>query len=147
MNIGTAAAKSGVPTKTIRYYESIGLIDPAARTPGGYRKYGDGDVQTLRFIQRARSLGFSIKEVGGLLALWRAADGGCARAKALALAHLAEIDRRIDDLRSVRNHLARVIEKCPDQADPECAILADLMAPQRGSRTARPQKKTGFSKK
>jgi len=93
MNIGTAARQSGVPAKTIRYYESVGLIQPADRTAAGYRVYGREDVETLRFVQRARSLGFSVEEVGSLLTLWRDRSRSSAEVKALARHRVADIDR------------------------------------------------------
>ncbi len=95
MNIGNAAERSGVPAKTIRYYEEIGLIPPAIRAENGYRHYGRNDVETLRFIQRARHLGFSVKDVGSLLALWRDKKRASADVKTFALNHIKEVERRI----------------------------------------------------
>src|SRR3546814_3366994 len=94
MNIGSVARQSGVPAKTIRYYESVGLIAPAERTAAGYRVYGRDDVETLRFVQRARSLGFSVEEAGSLLALWRDRSRSSAEVKALAAHRLADIEDR-----------------------------------------------------
>jgi len=126
MQIGTVARRSGVPAKTIRYYESVGLIDAAERTAGGYRAYGERDVQTLRFIQRARSLGFPVSDVAGLLALWRDRRRQSAQVKALAKRHLAEIDRKIAELQSMRGSLEHLIQRCHGDDRPECPILADL---------------------
>jgi MerR family transcriptional regulator, copper efflux regulator len=93
MNIGTASERSTVPAKTIRYYESIGLIKPADRRGNNYRDYSEADVQTLRFISRARGLGFSVKEVSALLALWHDKRRTSHDVKSLALCHVEEIDQ------------------------------------------------------
>ncbi|MFQ5467374.1 MAG: Cu(I)-responsive transcriptional regulator [Kiloniellaceae bacterium] len=126
MQIGTAAEQSRVPPKTIRYYESVGLIAPARRTASGYRDYGERDVQTLRFIQRARSLGFSISDVAGLLNLWHDRDRHSAQVKALADRHVAEIDRKIAELRGMRETLVHLITRCHGDDRPDCPILEDL---------------------
>ena len=126
MNIGAAARASGVPAKTIRYYEEIGLIEAAARSGGNYRVYGDHEVQTLRFIQRARSLGFSVGEVAELLALWRDRSRSSRQVKALASKHLRDIDGKIAALKSMRDTLDELIERCHGDARPDCPILADL---------------------
>lgn len=126
MQIGCAAKLSGVPAKTIRYYESIGLINPAARSPGGYRTYEDHDVQTLRFIQRSRSLGFSVENVANLLALWKDRGRKSAQVKQLANYHLHEIDRKIAELESMRRVLNDLVERCHGDERPECPILDDL---------------------
>jgi len=129
MNIGTAADRSGVPAKTIRYYESIGLIRAAARTAGNYRDYDDHDLQTLRFIQRARRLGFPVKDVANLLTLWRDRGRASADVKRLAEGHLAEIDRRMEELRGMRRTLLDLMERCHGDDRPDCPILAELAAP------------------
>lgn len=129
MNIGTAAARSGVPAKTIRYYESIGLIRPAARTSGNYRDYDETDLQTLRFIQRARRLGFPVKDVANLLTLWRDRHRASADVKRLAEEHVAEIDRRMEELRSMRDTLVDLTKRCHGDDRPDCPILAELAAP------------------
>jgi len=126
MNIGTAASKSGVPAKTIRYYESIGLIPPATRAENGYRHYGDVDIATLRFIQRARRLGFSVKDVGNLLALWRDRKRSSAGVKKVALDHIGEIEKRIAELDSIRRTLVHLTERCHGDDRPDCPILDDL---------------------
>ncbi|MEE8203592.1 MAG: MerR family DNA-binding protein, partial [Alphaproteobacteria bacterium] len=112
MNIGEAAALSGLPPKTIRYYESVGLIEAAPRTNGGYRSYGDTDVQFLLFIRRARGLGFSVEDVAGLLALYRDKSRASADVKALALRHRERIDGKIAELASIRRTLDHLIDKC-----------------------------------
>jgi len=126
MQIGTVAEKTGVSAKAIRYYESIGLIAAAERTHSGYRVYGDHDVQTLRFIQRARGLGFSVGEVANLLALWHDSERHSAQVKALAANHVAEIDRKIAGLRGMRDTLTHLMERCHGDDRPECPILDDL---------------------
>ena len=126
MNIGQAARSSGIPTKTIRYYEEIGLIEQALRSSGNYRVYGDSDVQTLRFIQRARGLGFSVGEVGALLALWRDRARSSAQVKAVAERHLSDIDRKIAELRSMRATLEELTARCHGDDRPDCPILDDL---------------------
>jgi len=126
MNIGTAAGKSGVPAKTIRYYESIGLIPKASRADNGYRDYGDVDIATLTFIQRARKLGFSVKDVGDLLALWRDKKRSSASVKKLALDHIGAVERRIAEMETIRRTLVHLTERCHGDQRPECPILDDL---------------------
>jgi Cu(I)-responsive transcriptional regulator len=126
MNIGAVAEKSGVPPKTIRYYESIGLIPSADRRPNGYRSYDDIDMHTLNFIKRARGLGFSVDEVRDLLDLWHNRRRSSASVKALAVEHLETLDRKIEELRSMRRTLATLIERCRGDSRPDCPILADL---------------------
>jgi len=126
MNIGEAAERSGVPAKTIRYYEEIALIGPAARRGNGYRDYQWKDVETLRFIHRARGLGFTIEEVTDLLALYRDKRRASHRVKQLALKHVEDIDRRIDKLKAMRDTLVDLTEKCHGDQRPDCPILADL---------------------
>ncbi|MGB8274310.1 MAG: Cu(I)-responsive transcriptional regulator [Alphaproteobacteria bacterium] len=126
MNIGEAAAASGVPAKTVRYYESIGLIAAAARTANRYRVYGPSDVETLRFIKRARTLGFSVREIASLLALWRDRKRASAEVKRLAKRQLDEIDRKISELKSVRRTLEQLVERCHGDSRPDCPILKDL---------------------
>jgi MerR family copper efflux transcriptional regulator len=126
MNIGTVAEKSGVPPKTIRYYESIGLIPSADRRPNGYRSYDDVDMHTLNFIKRARGLGFSVDEVRDLLDLWRDRGRSSASVKALASEHLKALDRKIAELRSMRGTLADLVERCRGDHRPDCPILDDL---------------------
>jgi len=130
MNIGTVADRAGVTSKTIRYYESIGLIDPARRTDSGYRVYDERDVQTLRFVHRARSLGFSVSEVADLLTLWRDRNRASADVKALARQHLRDIDRKIADLQGMRDTLVHLMERCHGDERPDCPILDDLAGAQ-----------------
>src|SRR3954453_11483358 len=109
MNIGTAAKRSGVPAKTIRYYESIGLIASAGRSANGYRVYTDEEVETLRFISHARSLGFPVKDVANLLTLWRDRSRASSDVKALARGHIAEIDAKMAELRKIPKQLLQML--------------------------------------
>lgn len=126
MQIGIVARKSGIPAKTIRYYEDIGLIGSAGRTASGYRVFDQTDVETLRFIARARGLGFSVSDVANLLALWRDTHRASAQVKDLASQHLAGIDRKIAELQSMRGTLVDLIERCHGDDRPDCPILTDL---------------------
>ncbi len=126
MNIGAAAEMSGVSTKTIRYYEDIGLVPQALRRDNGYRHYEKTDVETLRFIQHARRLGFSVGDVGRLLSLWRDKDRASAEVKGLALSHVAEIESRIAELESMRRTLVHLSDRCHGDDRPDCPILDDL---------------------
>ncbi len=128
MHIGTVAGRSGVPSKTIRYYESIGLIPRAPRSEGGYRRYSERDLHTLRFVQRARGLGFSVKEVSALLALWRDDRRASADVKALSERHVIDIDHKISELQAMRRTLVDLIERCHGDHRPDCPILDDLAA-------------------
>ncbi len=126
MNIGEAAALSRLPAKTIRYYEEIGLVRPAIRAGNGYRDYGETDVHTLTFVQRARSLGFSIEDCRELLALYRDRRRASADVKAVALHRIAEVERKIAELESLRAALAELAERCHGDARPACPILDDV---------------------
>lgn len=125
MNIGQAAAVSGVPPKTIRYYESIGLV-VAQRSSNGYRHYREEHVHKLRFVQRARSLGFSVDECRTLLSLYEDKNRASADVKRLASARLADIDRKVEELRSIRAALATLVEACSGDNRPDCPILDQL---------------------
>lgn len=124
--IGEAAAASGVSAKMIRYYESIGLIPPARRTESGYRAYGDDDVHVLRFIRRARDLGFSIDAIRDLLALWRNKTRASADVKRIAQQHIAELEARIAVLQDMTGALRRLTESCYGDDRPDCPILGGL---------------------
>jgi MerR family copper efflux transcriptional regulator len=126
MKIGQAAAASDVPAKTIRYYESIGLLKPAPRSEGGYRVYGETDLRVLKFIQRARSLGFSVKDVGNLLQLWSDRERSSSDVKAVALRHVEEIDRKLAELKSMRDTLVHLMHRCHGDDRPDCPIIDDL---------------------
>ncbi len=126
MKIGDAAKQSGVPAKTIRYYESVGLIEAATRQDNGYRDYSETDVHTLRFISRARGLGFTVKDVAMLLALYRDSSRASADVKAVAARHVDRIDEKIAELQSMRQTLLHLIDRCHGDDRPDCPILADL---------------------
>jgi MerR family copper efflux transcriptional regulator len=128
VKIGQAAASSGVSERMIRHYEKIGLISAAARRDSGYRDYDDRDVHTLRFISRARDLGFPIEEIRQLLALWQDRGRSSADVKALALARAAELKRKVDELEQMRHSLEHLAASCHGDARPECPILHDLAA-------------------
>ncbi len=125
-SIGRAAEISGVTPKMIRHYESLGLIPKAARTLGDYRVYSASEVHTLRFVRRARRLGFSMEEIGGLVSLWKNQRRASAAVKRLALRHIAQLDSKIEELRSMRATLADLAAHCHGDQRPECPILDDL---------------------
>ena len=137
MNIGQASEASGVSAKMIRYYEQIGLITPAARTGNNYRVYGTQDVHNLRFIKRARSLGFSIEDCRALLALYADQERSSGEVKAVAERHLREIEEKIAALRAMQATLAHLVEACAGDHRPDCPILADLAAEPGGAAPAR----------
>ncbi len=134
MNIGEAAAASGVSAKMLRYYESIGLIEAPARSASGYRSYGTADVHTLRFIKRARSLGFSLEETAELLALWRDKGRASADVKAFALKHVGELETKIAELQSMVRTLKHLASCCQGDERPDCPILDDLAREGREAR-------------
>ena len=125
MNIGEAARLSGLPPKTIRYYEEVGLIKPH-RAANGYRHYLDRDVHMLRFLQRSRSLGFSIEEARRLLSLYGDDKRRSGDVKLLAGRRMADIDRKIEELQSLRRALADLTEQCQGGAAPDCPILDEI---------------------
>jgi MerR family transcriptional regulator, copper efflux regulator len=126
MNIGQASQHSAVSAKMIRHYESLGLLPKVPRTAAGYRQYDDTTVHTLRFIRRARDLGFGIKEIGTLLGLWRNRRRASAEVKRIALAHAADLQRRIDEMAAMKRTLEHLAHCCHGDARPECPILDDL---------------------
>lgn len=126
MNIGTVAARSGVPAKTIRYYESISLIPAASRSDNSYRHYSERDVQTLRFIRRARSLGFSIEDVSDLLGLWHNKRRPKAQVRALAHRHMVRVKEKIRELESVVRVLEDLVDRCDGDDRPDCPILDEI---------------------
>ncbi|BBH44149.1 MULTISPECIES: Cu(I)-responsive transcriptional regulator [Pseudomonas] len=126
MNIGQAARRSGLSTKMIRYYESIGLLKPATRSDSGYRLYQPQDLHSLAFIKRSRDLGFSLEEVGKLLTLWQDRQRASADVKALAVQHIDELNRRIEELVSLRDTLSELAAHCQGNDRPDCPILKDL---------------------
>jgi len=126
MNIGQAAKQSGISAKMIRYYESIGLISPAVRTDSGYRVYSDHDVHTLRFVRRARDLGFSVEQMNELLALWQDRSRASADVKRIALEHIEELERKAEALREMAATLKHLAQHCHGDERPDCPILENL---------------------
>ena len=126
MNIGEAAKASGVSAKTIRYYEAARLITPANRTEAGYRVYTQADVVMLRFIKRARDLGFSIERIRRLVDLWQDKSRASADVKRLALDHIAEIRAKIAAMTAMRDTVQELADACEGDDRPECPILRDL---------------------
>jgi Cu(I)-responsive transcriptional regulator len=132
LNIGRAAEASGVSPKMIRHYESIGLLPAAGRTVAGYRIYREGDVHTLRFVRRARDLGFSMKEIGALVGLWQNRRRASSDVKKLAARHMQQLETKIREMQSMRDTLAHLAEHCHGDERPDCPILEDL-ATQHGA--------------
>lgn len=134
VNIGEAARLSGVSAKMLRHYEGLGLLPRVRRTDSGYRLYAESDVHTLRFIKRARDLGFSMEEIAELVSLWQNRRRASASVKRIAQRHADELAQRIAALQSMQQTLAHLIHGCHGDERPECPILADLAstaAPQR----------------
>jgi MerR family copper efflux transcriptional regulator len=129
MNIGAVSEATGISAKTIRYYESIGLTPEPERRDNGYRDYGPNDVATLKFVQRARGLGFPLEEVRALLALWRDQDRASADVKQLALDHIDVIEERIAELETMKRTLQDLTRRCHGDDRPDCPILEDLAKP------------------
>jgi Cu(I)-responsive transcriptional regulator len=130
MNIGQASNLSGVSSKMIRYYESVGLLPAAARRANGYRDYGDQDVAILQFVRRTRDLGFSLEEVSALLTLWRDKKRSSREVKRLAEAHIADLQTRIREMRAVMKTLRELGSHCHGDERSECPILDDLANPE-----------------
>jgi MerR family copper efflux transcriptional regulator len=126
MDIGAAAKRSGVSAKMIRHYEAIGLLPKAARTFANYRIYADNDVHTLRFIKRARTLGFSMEDIKELLALWQNRSRSSAAVKRIAGRHLEELRHKIAELKSIADALDHLARHCHGDHRPQCPILEDL---------------------
>jgi MerR family gold-responsive transcriptional activator of gol and ges genes len=129
MNIGEAAKASGVSAKMIRYYEQTGLIPKADRKDSGYRDYSPSDVHMLRFIRRARDLGFAVAEINDLLSLWRDTSRHSADVKRIAQAHIAQLRERIENLEQMVATLGTLVDCCAGDDRPDCPILADLEEP------------------
>ena len=126
MNIGEAADHSGIPTKTIRYYEEIGLIRPALRAANNYRHYDETRIRTLQFLKRARSLGFTIEECRELSSLYQDRSRSSADVKRIAQTRVDHINQKITELQSMRNTLEHLIADCHGDDLPDCPILDDL---------------------
>ena len=129
MNIGQAASASGVSAKMIRYYESIALIPPGRRSESGYRIYSENDLHALRFVKRARTLGFSLDQIRDLLSLWQNKERASADVKRIALGHVAELNQRIDELTEMRDTLQTLARCCKGNDRPDCPILQSLAGP------------------
>lgn len=128
MNIGELAKASGVNAKLIRHYEAIGLIPKAARTEAGYRVYNSNDIQFLRFIKRARGLGFSMKEIKKLMGLWRNKSRASREVKALALDHVQALEQKILAMQEMAENLKTLARKCHGDSRPDCPIIRGLEA-------------------
>ena len=126
MDIGRASKASGVSVKMIRHYEAIGLLAKVARTSANYRLYRESDVHTLRFIRRARTLGFSTDEIGNLLSLWQNKSRSSATVKKIAGQHVEELHRKIAELKAMADTLAHLAKHCHGDQRPDCPILTDL---------------------
>lgn len=126
MNIGQAAAASGVSAKMIRYYEEIGLVAPASRTASNYRSYGEDEVHRLRFVRRARMLGFSLEETDRLLKLWGDKSRASAEVKKVALDHIADMEEKIAAMQDMVATLKSLADCCHGDQRPNCPILNDL---------------------
>ena len=126
MNIGQAASSSGVSAKMIRYYEQIGLINPPMRTDSNYRVYGPDEVHVLRFIKRARTLGFSVEETAALLGLWQDRSRASAEVRDIASSHIAALETKIAELQGMVKTLSHLVHCCAGDSRPDCPILDDL---------------------
>jgi Cu(I)-responsive transcriptional regulator len=126
MNIGEAAKASGVSAKMIRHYESVGLFPEPARTDSGYRQYGDKEIGTLRFIRHSRDLGFSIEQIRELLGLWQNRKRPSRQVRALAQAHIEELEEKLEDLRAMKATLEHLVHCCHGDERPDCPIIETL---------------------
>lgn len=146
MNIGQAARASNVSAKMIRYYEQTGLIPKATRSEAGYRNYGPSDVHTLRFIRRARDLGFSVEQIGELLALWRDRSRVSADVKAVTLSHVADLKAKIVELQAMTRTLEHLADNCQGDERPECPIIEGLAEAAETASVARTAKRAVAAK-
>jgi MerR family copper efflux transcriptional regulator len=143
MNIGQAAQASGVSAKMIRYYESIGLIPKTVRTEAGYRVYSDHDVHTLRFIRRARDLGFSVEQIADLVSLWQDRERASKDVKTIALEHVTVLERKIRELQEMASTLKHLARNCHGDTRPHCPILEELANDEAGQAHIRQDAKFG----
>ncbi|GBU15490.1 Cu(I)-responsive transcriptional regulator [Polaromonas sp.] len=125
-SIGQVASQTGASTKMIRHYEMLGLLPAVHRTDAGYRQYSSREVHTLRFIRRARLLGFSMVEIAELLKLWQNQQRASADVKRIALAHVADLERRITEMQAMRQTLQQLVHGCQGNNRPDCPILSEL---------------------
>lgn len=126
MNIGAAARQSSVSAKMLRHYESLGLLPQVQRSDSGYRQYSQGEVHTLRFIKRARDLGFSMAEIAELVSLWQNRRRASASVRRIAQKHADELAQRIAAMQAMQQTLANLIDCCHGDERPDCPILDDL---------------------
>ena len=126
LTIGDAARETGVSAKMIRHYESVGLLAQARRSDAGYRQYGEPDLHTLRFIRRARDLGFSIEQIRELLALWQDRRRPSRQVKAFALAHIAELEQKLQQIQAMKATLEHLVRGCNGDDRPDCPIIDGL---------------------
>ena len=126
--IGQAAQRAGVSARMVRHYETLGLLAPVARTEGGYRQYTESDVHALRFIRRARDLGFSMAEIATLLGLWQDKARASGHVKQLAQTHIAALGQRIADMQAMQRSLQTLVQCCHGDDLPDCPILDNLAA-------------------
>lgn len=145
MNIGQASKATGISTKMIRHYESIRLISPALRTESGYRVYQDADIHALRFISRARDLGFSIDQMRDLLALWRDRSRASATVKAMALEHIRVLEGKVEALRAMSRSLKHLADHCHGDNRPDCPIIEEFAEARTPSPRARHRPKFGIT--
>ncbi|MEJ8294503.1 Cu(I)-responsive transcriptional regulator [Delftia tsuruhatensis] len=129
VSIGEAARRAGVSARMVRHYEAQGLLPPMHRTDGGYRQYAESDVHALRFIRRARDLGFSMDEIATLLGLWQDKSRASSQVKAIAQRHIDELTERIAAMQAMQRTLKTLVHCCHGDARPDCPILDDLAAP------------------
>lgn len=135
--IGTAARRAGVSPRMVRHYESLGLLAPVARTESGYRQYSEADIHALRFIRRARDLGFSMPEIATLLGLWQDKQRASASVKQIAQTHIDDLQQRIAAMQAMQRTLQSLVHCCHGDQRPDCPILDDLAAAQDNGTTAR----------
>jgi Cu(I)-responsive transcriptional regulator len=136
VNIGAASKASGVSAKMIRHYEALGLVSGVQRSEAGYRQYDHNTVHQLRFIRRARDLGFDTKEIAALLQLWKNKRRSSAEVKRIATLHVQALDQRIAALQSMQRTLTHLAHSCHGDERPQCPILEDLAGPQEAQRSA-----------
>ena len=140
MNIGDAAKASGVSAKMIRHYESVGLFPEALRTESGYRQYGEKELSTLRFIRHSRDLGFSIEQIRELLGLWQNRRRPSRQVKALAQAHIQELEEKLQELQAMKATLEHLVHCCHGDDRPDCPIIDTLAQPSATEARANPPK-------
>ena len=124
--IGVAASRAGVSARMVRHYEGLGLLPPVARTEGGYRQYSQADVHTLRFIRRARDLGFGMEEIAQLVGLWQDKARASAQVKRIAQTHITDLSERIAAMQAMQRSLQALVGCCQGNERPDCPILDDL---------------------